>query len=289
MIGELEIISSGLYSSIQDKGRFGFSKYGVPKSGAMDMRALYLANAILNNNENTAVIEWTMIPPVLKFHGDTIICITGAECTPFLNDEIQKMNYQFRVNNGDVLKLKNIKKGVFGYVGIKFGFLSEFILDSRSQYNLITKSGFLKKGDVISYRSCADSLAKNVVIKTSFFLHENRSIEVYEGPEFDQLSDSQIKDLLDMKFTISNDRNRMAIPLNESLKNDLSSMLTSPVLPGTVQLTPSGQLIVLMRDCQTTGGYPRILQLTEDSINRIAQKRVGEHINFEIYSGVEIG
>ena len=72
----------------------------------------------------------------------------------------------------------------------------------------------------------------------------------------------------------------MAYQLKEPLENELTSIITSLVLPGTVQLTPSGKLIILMRDCQTTGGYPRILQLSEDSINRLAQKFTGDKINF---------
>ncbi|WP_367183352.1 hypothetical protein [uncultured Aquimarina sp.] len=74
----------------------------------------------------------------------------------------------------------------------------------------------------------------------------------------------------------------MVIDQNDTLKNDLESMLTSPVLPGTVQLTPSGKLIILMKYCQTTGGYPRVLQLTKDAINNIAQKRTGGQIRFEL-------
>ena len=74
----------------------------------------------------------------------------------------------------------------------------------------------------------------------------------------------------------------MAIQLKEVLTNKLSPIITGPVLPGTVQLTPSGKLIVLMRDCQTTGGYPRVLQLSEVGINSIAQKVVGDMLRFEL-------
>ena len=74
----------------------------------------------------------------------------------------------------------------------------------------------------------------------------------------------------------------MAYQLNPNLENDLPSILTSPVLPGTVQLTPSGKLIVLMRDCQTTGGYPRVLQLSEKGINLLSQKKEGDRLQFQL-------
>ncbi|WP_299222292.1 biotin-dependent carboxyltransferase family protein [uncultured Aquimarina sp.] len=282
MIGSLEVISSGLYTTIQDGGRQGFSEFGVPRSGVMDRQSFFLANAILNNDENCAVIEWTMIPPVLKFYENTIISITGAVCIPFLNNEEKKMNCQLQIKKGDVLKLKNITNGVCGFVGIKFGFQSEVVLKSRSQYKMITASSRLQKNDVIPYKKRVDFSTRYTSVNQSVFWNKSKVIHAFEGPDFDLLSERQQSDLLHMDFTISRDRNRMAIPLDELLENDLDSMLTSPVLPGTVQLTPSGQLIILMRDCQTTGGYPRVLQLTKDAINSIAQKRMGEQIKFEL-------
>ena len=83
-------------------------------------------------------------------------------------------------------------------------------------------------------------------------------------------------------FIISEDNNRVGYRLKESLENNLKPILTSSVLPGTVQLTPSGKLIVLMRDCQVTGGYPRILQLSNESIDKLAQKITGDMIRFKI-------
>jgi len=103
-----------------------------------------------------------------------------------------------------------------------------------------------------------------------------------KGPEFDLLSKAQQQKLLSDEFTISNDNNRMGYRLKEPVENDLKSILTSGVLPGTVQLTPSGKLLVLMRDCQVTGGYPRVLQLTGQSINQLAQKTTSDRIKFEL-------
>ncbi|MFD2565648.1 5-oxoprolinase subunit C family protein [Aquimarina rubra] len=280
MRGAVEIISPGLYTSIQDQGRFGFSKYGIPRSGAMDQDSFFLANSILGNNHDCAVIEWTMIPPVLKFHEDTVITITGAVCIPFLNDNTCNMYSQLRVQKGDVLRLKNVKKGVYGFVGIKFGFQSDLILNSRSQYKMITHFDKLQKSDLIPYDSCVDFSTSNGVVNPSFLWMTSNQIYAFPGPEFDLMSSNQKKFLFSKEYTVSTTRNRMAIPLDELLENELGSMLTSPVLPGTVQLTPSGQLIILTRDCQTTGGYPRVLQLTENAINAISQIRTGEKIKF---------
>ena len=105
-------------------------------------------------------------------------------------------------------------------------------------------------------------------------------IETYEGPEFGKLPESVQKHIFQQKFKVSGDSNRMAVQFEESINNDLKGIHTSPVMPGSVQLTPSGNLIVLMRDCQTTGGYPRVLQLSEYGIQVLSQKMPGEVVQF---------
>ena len=91
-------------------------------------------------------------------------------------------------------------------------------------------------------------------------------MEVQEGPEYDILDDKQLEKLFAKEFTVSKENNRMAYQLDETIEGHTVSLLTSATLPGTVQLTPGGKLIILMKDGQTTGGYPRILQLSEEAI-----------------------
>ena len=109
----------------------------------------------------------------------------------------------------------------------------------------------------------------------------SKTIEVQKGPEFDLLNQSQLTQLFAEPFTVSKENNRMAYQLNEYLDGHTMKMLTSATLPGTVQLTPAGRLIILMKDGQTTGGYPRILQLTNTSICVLAQKKFGDTIKFK--------
>ena len=111
---------------------------------------------------------------------------------------------------------------------------------------------------------------------------EQPTLEAFRGPEFDQLSATQQEQLTHTIFTVSKNNNRMAYQLEPLLKNTLQPIITAPVLPGTVQLTPKGNLIVLMRDCQTTGGYPRVLQLTAASINKLAQKSIGKPLKIRL-------
>ena len=141
----------------------------------------------------------------------------------------------------------------------------------------------MKKGDELKINNYSNYSFTNSSIKVNSPHFKNNQIEVYKGPEFDQLSTKTQSLLLNRIFSISNNNNRMGYQLNELIETTkMEPMLSSIVIPGTVQLTPSGKLIVLMRDCQTTGGYPRVFQLNNDSINRLAQKTTNDKIQFRL-------
>ena len=156
-------------------------------------------------------------------------------------------------------------------------------MNSRSMYANITKEFRISKGDILNLESKINS---NNTISLNDFEYENHFkgpfIEVYKGPEYEKLSIKQQTNLFNKKFTVSNKNNRMAYQMNEAIENNLDSIITSLVMQGTVQLTPSGEIIVLMRDNQTCGGYPRILQLNESSINKLSQKHMNDRIIFKL-------
>ncbi|SHJ06893.1 biotin-dependent carboxyltransferase family protein [Aquimarina spongiae] len=282
MKGYVTVLKPGLYTTIQDRGRFGFAKYGVPQSGAMDQFSFEFANLLLGNYKNDACIEWVIQPPTLQFNSDTRICLTGAEVDAFLNNQEVEMYQQITVSKNDILTLKSCRNNIYGYVGIRNGFLTEVVMESRSFYDSITSKQKLVKGDKLEYNSNINSVVSYAHLSAPKYGNSGSAIEVFKGPEFDQLSSREKDLLLKSRFTINGASNRMAIQFMESISNSLPQMLTSPVLPGTVQLTPSGKLIVLMRDCQTTGGYPRVLQLTEIAINTLAQTWINEQIQFQL-------
>lgn len=277
----IKVIKEGLFSTIQDTGRFGFKNIGVPVSGAMDQSSAKLANLLLGNDESSAVLEMTLVGPTLEFMNDTYISITGADMNPSLNKKKVLLNKQLFVNKGDILYLSHSSNGMRTYLGIKGGFNSEKKLGSKSFYKGITKSEKLIKNDKIKFDQTINSPMKTNKNINDFKINRKSKINVFKGPEFDSL-DSNSRDLIfKTHFTIGIN-NRMGYNLVEAIDNKIPSIISSPVMPGTVQLTPSGKLIILCRDCQTTGGYPRILQLDKNSINRLSQKTIGEIINFKL-------
>jgi len=277
----IKVLKEGLFTTIQDIGRFGYKNIGVPVSGSMDQTSAKLANLLLGNDESSAVLEMTLVGPTLEFMNDTYISITGADMNPSLNKQKVLQNKPLFVNKGDILYLSHSSNGMRSYLGIKGGFNSEKKLGSKSFYRGITKREKLIKNDKIKFAKVTSSPMKMNKSINDFKINRKNKINVFKGPEFDLL-DSNSKDIIfNTDFTIGVN-NRMGYNLVEPIENSISSIISSPVMPGTIQLTPSGRLIILCRDCQTSGGYPRVLQLDKSSMDSLSQKTIGETIKLKL-------
>ena len=279
----IKVLKSGLFSTIQDKGRFGYGAFGVPKSGAMDFYSAELANTLLGNTINDAVLEITMIGPQLKFDVECLLVITGADMSPSINRKTIQNNKVYRIKKFDTLGFDKLKSGLRAYVAVKGGFKSDMVLGSQSYYQPLTLANKLNNGDTLYLNQSENTFdTYETFSKLKVVDYSSPNIHVFKGPEFERLSCNQKSELTSLESQVTNLYNRMAYQLSPLFDNNLESILTGPVLPGTVQLTPSGKLIVLMRDCQTTGGYPRVLQLTESAINLLSQKKEKDKIVFKL-------
>jgi len=168
------------------------------------------------------------------------------------------------------------------YLCIQGGFQVERYLGSGSDFESITSPSKRSTQEVLSYIPIpqSNSLGAKPKWETSWF--ESPEIEAYRGADWALLSSAQQELIHSSIFHVSKFSNRMGIQLEELVPNQLEDLPTNPVFPGTVQLTPGGKIIVLMRDAGVTGGYPRILHLTEDGQSKLAQKRVGDSIRFQL-------
>ena len=277
----LKVLKSGFYSTIQDSGRFGFLNKGVPVAGYMDSFSAMKLNKLLENSDASAVMEITMTGPTLLFEEPTYLCVGGANMSITLNNQPIEHYKVHKIEKGDILSYGRLKKGLRSYLAIKDGFDTDLRIGSRSFYFPITAKSHLNNGVEIAYAPCIEFMPKISEIKVDSFLEEYK-LSVAIGPEFNILNDRQLEQLFSKKFAIAKEYNRMAYQLEEAIQDHSYRMLTSATLPGTVQLTPSGKLIVLMKDGQTTGGYPRILQLSDKAISILAQKKYGDRISFRL-------
>lgn len=278
----IKVLKAGIGNSVQDRGRFGNASFGVSTAGTMDALSADLANSLLNNDVDDAVLEITFGNCEFQFLAPTTFCITGAELTAKLNDNLISLNTKIKVAKDDVLSFGIPKKGIRAYVAVLGGFKTELILNSRSYFKNITALVFLEKDQIIPFNENNDKLKNSSSVKVYEEIFSSNILECTPGPEFESLNKTQKNRLISQEFSISANNNRMGYQLKEPIKNYLAEMLTSAVIPGTVQLTPNGKLIILMKDCQTTGGYPRVLQLSEKAISILAQKTTNQTILFSL-------
>ncbi len=278
----IEVLHPGIQSSIQDLGRLGHQSLGVPIGGAMDQNAFNLSNRLLNNPLHSAVLEMGFKGPKLLFHKSTTVALTGADMGVRLNGyEIPNFT-PVEIKEKDLLEFGNAHRGKRTYMAIAGGIQTPEILNSRSQYKGITSDSKLSKTKLIPFDMVNFDSPKGVRISPRITESEEMMILAYKGPDFNLLSEIAKNKLCQNIFSISNKNSRMAYILEEKLSHQISSIWTGPVIPGTVQCTPNGTLIILMRDAQTTGGYPRILQVTDEGLNLLAQKSTKDCFQFQL-------
>ncbi len=271
---KLEIIKPGLMTSIQDLGRNDLAYFAIPKSGVMDVNAAKIALLLLNLDADSPLIECTSIGPHILFHDDGEIAITGADFNWTLNDKVVRPNVVFEIKKGDLLKSQVAKDGLRGYIAVKGKLNLEKVYDSFSTYTNAKIGGhegrLLKKGDVLEWEN-------EEVEKVNY-----KTILIKPGPEFLSLSENAKQDFLSNIYKIGRDSNRMGIRLEGApLKETIARLKNSvPVLPGFIQLPPSGLPIIVLQDGQTTGGYPRIAYVSQVYLSKLNQIPLGGNMKF---------
>jgi len=188
----LKVLKSGLYTTVQDLGRYHYRNKGVPVSGVMDQVSVDTVNAILENETNDAVLEITMTGPTLVFEEETYIALAGAVMSATLNNAPIQNYKVYRINKGDVLAYGKLEKGFRAYLAVKGGFQLPTILGSKSMYKPITQENRLNEGDAVPYARNPLFTPKILEIKTNSFLDET-VLEVYKAPEYGLLTASTLR------------------------------------------------------------------------------------------------
>lgn len=289
----LKIIKAGILDTIQDGGRTGFQSSGINPGGAMDRFSAQLANCLLGK-EMKAVIEIHFPASIILFEIATIICITGANFSPLLNNISIPINQPVVVNRNSILEFRKVQFGARCYLSILQNLSLPKWLNSFSTNLRANAGGYegraLQKGDVIQYTEneiISHFLgAKNVKVlpfkSKPFHKTTITRIEIIAGKEWDSLTEES-RHLLETKpFKISKVADRMGYRLQgESLQlKEQKQIVSSAVSFGTLQLLPNGQLIVLMADHQTTGGYPRVGHVISAHLPLLAQMKPYNEFTF---------
>jgi len=294
----IKVLKTGLFTTVQDLGRHGFRKYGITVGGAMDRLSLRAANILVGNAEDEAGLEMTLTGPVLCFNEDAWIAITGSDFSPSINGHPVPMRRPVLIKKGSILEFRASQNGRLAYLGLAGGIQVPKVMDSKSTYTQAGIGGYfgraLAKGDLLPIRSHEirygfekDFASERWGIGSNVLpsYTKEKIIHITEGPEFGLFPDTAHECLFNSYYCIGTESNRMGYRLQgPSLNYDPKDMLSSPVAPGTIQVPPDGQPIILMADCQTTGGYPRIGHVIQTDLPKLAQAKPGDRIRFKLIS-----
>ncbi|HTH67982.1 MAG TPA: biotin-dependent carboxyltransferase family protein [Rhodanobacter sp.] len=292
----VEIIKPGLSSSLQDGGRFGYQSLGVGRAGAMDGPAWQLANALVGNSQGEAAIECTMIGPSLRFERPAVIALTGAPMKAAVEELVLPMWTTCLLPAGSVLRLGGMSMGCRSYLAVRGGFAVTPLLGSRSS-DMHARIGHehgraLRAGDVLPLGTAEPlvDLAQSNKLHVlgwsldpqPWFDFNPQPLALLRGSHDAQLDAVSRRLLYGENFVVSQQGNRTASRLDGHALHLQApfEMISEAALPGTLQLPPSGQPIVLMAEAPVTGGYPRIGQLAAVDLPRLAQRRPGDTVCF---------
>jgi KipI family sensor histidine kinase inhibitor len=296
----IHIEQCGFLTTIQDGGRNGFLQYGVSKNGVMDLYAMNIANLLVGNEINTSVLEITQSPHRFRMLTNSLVAFGGGGLQPEINGKEIPLFQTVYLEKDAVVELKKQTNGFRLYMAVAGGFAGDAFLESQST-DLLAKAGGLqgrglRKDDTIHQLVSLSSLQKNLLnilqnqttieLKTNADYVQLKTIRVMKGVEWDNLTNDSKAAITSSALTISAQSNRMGYRLKSDrlLTAHSYDIISSPVTQGTVQLTSSGELIVLTADAQTVGGYPRILQVIAADLPAMAQKKPGDAIQFEMVS-----
>lgn len=292
----IEVLTSGPANSIQDRGRFGLLPLGIGRSGAMDAVSAALANALLANPADAALIEVAMFPFRLRFTADTVIALTGADTGARLDGRRLPPFWRLPVRAGAELVLSPPDRGARAYVAVRGGLDVPRVLGSRATdmkggYGGLGGRG-LARGDRIAILPPegppAPTLPELGALPdpevAAFWRDRSGVTEVRAVPaaEYPRFTPESRALFLSSDWQITPEANRMGYRLSGpvlSLDRKLE-LLSHGILPGTVQVPPAGQPIVQLADANTCGGYPKIVGVIEADLWRIAQTGPGEALRF---------
>jgi len=285
----LKIIKAGLLDTVQDQGRYGYQHQGINPGGAMDRFSAGLANALLGKNLEAPVVELHFPAAQILFQKPAVICLTGADFSPAINGQKVPLHQPVAIRENSLLTFGGQPHGARCYLALAGEIKVEPWLNSYST-NLKAGAGSykgrpLQKGDELPFETVSFQTKEELVqLPWRYNVAEEATNEIgfFPGPEWNWVTQKSQSEFLSNAFMISPSSDRMGYRLQgEKLEQATTEQLiSSPVNFGTVQLLPNGQLIVLMADHQTTGGYPRIAGVISAHLPRLAQRTTGDEIRF---------
>ena len=294
---------AGFLTSVQDLGRTGFRQFGVSTSGALDSFALRVANLLVANDEGAAGLEITLGGLQLRFQDERTVAWCGGEFDVRIGSRAFPAGHVAHLQAGDELKFGRAQIGCRGWLAISGGIDVPVVLGSRSTDLRANFGGFegraLLDGDVVllGHQTGSSAFAKAMADKpppatgisswtaphdwaSPAIRHPN--LRFVRGVDWSRFDDVTIQRFTNHEFAVSSDSDRMGVRLDgpELKRHDEADLISEAVAPGTIQVPPNGKPILLLGDCQTIGGYPKIAHVITVDLGIAAQLRAGDSVRF---------
>ncbi len=284
------VLSPGLFTTVQDAGRFGFLESGISPAGVMDDFSFRAANLLVGNQPDKAVLEATLIGPSLRFQGKCLIAVTGGEAEIRLNENAFPLWQSVLVEAGDVLSFAPMRRGCRLYIAFAGGIAIPDDLGSKSTCCKAQIGGLhgrpLRTGDELPLAENANTavLAARAELVPDF--PARVSLRVILGPQEDAFTPQGIQTFLSGDYTVTPVSDRMGYRLEgpQIEQSAGADIISDGIVMGAVQVPAGGQPIIMMADRQTTGGYTKIAAVITADLPLLAQARPGDTICFRAVS-----
>ncbi|MDC9564255.1 MULTISPECIES: biotin-dependent carboxyltransferase family protein [unclassified Pseudoalteromonas] len=281
----IKVLKPGVQLTIQDGGRCGYRHLGVSQAGCLDPYAQIIANKLVGNKDNEAVLEVTLGLCELQFETDTVIALQGADLNAALDETPLYPGWSYQVRAKQTLSFDTGRAGLRAYVAVQGGIDVKDIMGSKSTDLNALFGGLagkaLSEGDMIPIKTSPVPITR-FIQRGAITPPKLKVIRVHASPHAQLLGDTLLKQFFSTAFKVSHNSNRMGLRLtNESPLTHSHSLASLGTGLGSIQLPPSGEPIVLLNDAQTTGGYPLLGTVIEADLHQFAQFRPGDSIEFK--------
>ena len=285
----ITVLQPGALSTIQDKGRADYMAFGLPRAGVMDRVAAHFANLLCGNPLGAAVIEMTLMGGTFRFEKSCRIALCGADMSPRLKGAVMEAWAARAVAAGDVLETGYASRGCRTYLAVGGGIDVAPVMGSRSTYIRANLGGHegraLRVGDCLQVGET--SLFSTTPARLPAALipdyPDQIALRVILGPQDEMFLPEGISTLLSAEYRVSEEADRMGYRLEgpESRHKEKADIVSDALGAGAIQVPGSGQPIVMMADCGTTGGYAKIAAVIGADLWKLAQAKPQDSVRFE--------
>ena len=285
----ITILNPGMLTTVQDLGRIGYQQFGVSASGVMDPRSASIANILVDNDENEAVLECTMMGPHIRFDAPNIIAITGGDLGATLDGAPVDTYRAVPVLAGQTLRFTMLRTGCRAFIAFAGGLDIPAVMGSRSTNMKARIGGYqgrkLQRDDVIAFRAPKADL-KNIGVRhisPEFTPRAEYTLRVVLGPQDDAFTELGVMTFLNNVYTLTPEFDRMGCRLEGEIIEHVKdgNIISDGIAFGAIQVPSAGKPIIMLADRQTTGGYTKIANVISADFRILGQLKAGDKVRFE--------